>query len=113
MILGVILSLALVTIAFYHFLSPKVVVENVSDKQYEELKIVLPESGLSFGPIKPGESNTIYHSQQKRNGQVEYSLIYEGKIVAEGTQYYSKDHELGSKLQFVISGKHNVQIIDQ
>lgn len=109
-IISTLLAMFVLGMVAYHYLSPKVVVENKSETTYKELIITLPKSGLSFGPILPGESSTIYYSPQEESGELKYRLIFENNTVAKGVIPYSKRIEWGTKVKFVIKQSHNVTV---
>lgn len=69
----------------YYFISPKVVVSNISKTNYEEFVISLPSSRISFSPVSAGSSSTILYSQQKQSGVGSYSLRNESVEVFEGS----------------------------
>lgn len=95
------LALVLVAIvAGYYFISPKVILENLSDQAYDEFIVTLPLSRISFSPIEGNSSNKIYYSSQKEDGNGSYSLILNGIEISSGEFTYDAESELGKVLRF-------------
>ncbi len=97
----------------YHFLSPKVVLENRSDKRYSALNFSLPSSKVSFSSITPRSRQTIYFSPQKQLGVITYRLYSDsGDVVAQGQLSYIGDEsplaELGNTLSFIINENYEI-----
>ncbi len=97
----------------YHFLSPRVVVDNQSDKSYSALNFSLPSNNLSFSAIKPRSHQSIYFSPQKQIGLISYQLFSEsGDTVAQGQLSYIGDEsplaELGTTLKFTINENYQI-----
>jgi len=97
----------------YHFLSPKVVVDNQSDKSYSAINFSFPSSNLSFSDIKPRSHQTIYFSPQKQVGVITYQLLSaSGDIVAQGQLSYIGEEspfaEFGMTLYFTINENYEI-----
>lgn len=85
----------------YHFLSPKVIVENLSDAPIEEVVVKLPSSRVSFAEIAPGSTSIIYFMPQDRGGNIQY-LVRVGGVVRTGTQPYAASGQIGRKIRIQI-----------
>jgi|GEM_PF-4063895 len=97
----------------YHFLSPRVVVNNQSNKSYSTLNFSFPSNNLSFSAIKPRSHQTIYFMPQKQIGLITYQLLSDsGEIVAQGQLTYigseSALAELGTTLNFTINEYYQI-----
>ena len=86
----------------YYVISPRVVLENVSEQRYDEFIIILPASRISFGPIESHSLNKIYYSRQKEAGTGTYSLILSGSEISSGSFPYAAEKELGKELRFTV-----------
>ncbi|WP_246033076.1 hypothetical protein [Shewanella canadensis] len=105
--------LIMISAIAYHFLSPKVVVDNQSDKSYSALNFSFPSNDLSFSAIKPRSHQTIYFSPQKQIGLITYQLLSNsGDTVAQGQLSYIGDEsplaELGTTLNFTINENYEI-----
>lgn len=92
----------------YHLASPKIVLTNRSHSHHDELIVTLPSSRVSFGPIAPGTTDTIYFSRQSTGGTVTYSLRTRGKELARGTLAYDGSGQFFRTLAVVIHEDGNV-----
>ena len=107
-LIAIILSLTLVIAVGYYFISPKVIINNLSSNEYDEFVILLPTSRISFGPIEAQSSYTIFYSRQKESGTGSYSLIGSDSEISRGDFPYAEGSELGRVSRFSI--KTNGQI---
>lgn len=98
LLLAVILSIAL----GYYFISPKVIISNLTDREYSEFVVLLPTSRISFSPIEANSTSTIYFSRQNNPGPGTYSLINGESEIFKGSFLYSEGSELGRVLRFTI-----------
>lgn len=96
----------------YYFISPKAVVSNLSNTNYDELIITLPSSRISFGPVEPQSSNTILFSRQNQSGTGSYSLINADTELFGSDFSYEEGSELGRVLRFTIDSSGQVSIED-
>jgi len=92
----------------YHAATPKVVLTNLSSTTFEELVVTLPSSRVSFGPIPPQASDTIYFSRQANGGTVTYSLRTGAGVVAEGTAEYSAAGQLFRVISVTINADGSI-----
>lgn len=97
----------------YYFISPKVILENLSDQEYDEFIVTLPLSRVSFSPIEGNSSNKIYYSSQKEDGNGNYSLILNGVEISSGKFIYDAEGELGRVLRFSLGDSGLVTIDKQ
>ena len=93
----------------YHFSSPKVIIENLSDSPLEEAIVILPTSRVSFAEIAPGSTSTIYFSPQQHGGNIQYSFRV-GEIVVAGTQPYAVSGQIGRKIKIQIYPDGSVNV---
>jgi len=96
------LAMILIIVASYYLISPKVIISNLSDKEYSEFVVSLPTSRISFSPIEAYSTNTIYFSRQNEPGSGSYSLIDGDNDISNGSFLYSGGNELGRVLRFTI-----------
>jgi len=94
---AVIVVLGLAFVAYRHA-SPKIVLVNESSGSYDELIVNLPSSRVSFGPVLPNESATIYFSHQAVDGVATLGLISDGNTVSEGEFAYNRERQWGHPL---------------
>ncbi|WP_237157914.1 hypothetical protein [Shewanella psychrophila] len=97
----------------YHFLSPKILVHNQSDRSFYQVNFQLPTNKISFEPIKSKSRQIIYFSPQEKTGIVTYQLIaINGAQVAQGHIEYQFDDnnfsQFGTKLSFIIDAQYRV-----
>jgi hypothetical protein len=85
----------------YRFLSPKVIIENLSESAIEEVIVVLPTSRVAFTEIVPGGTGTIYFGLQEHGGNIQYSVRV-GGVVRTGTQPYAVSGQIGRKIHIQI-----------
>jgi hypothetical protein len=98
--------------AGYYFISPKAIVSNLSEKEYDELIISLPSSRISFGPIEAQNSSTILYSRQHQAGMGTYSLRSEGSEIFCNSFSYAEGNEFGRVLHFTIDSNGQVSVND-
>jgi hypothetical protein len=104
------LTLSLVIAVGYYFGSPKVIINNLSNNEYDEFVIQLPISRISFSPIEARNSSTIFYSRQKETGTVSYSLIGSGVEIARSGFPYAEGSELGRILRFTIETNGQISV---
>ena len=104
------ITFLLVTGAGYYFITPKVVVSNLSDTQYDELVISLPSSRISFAPVEAQSSGTIFYSRQEKAGTGTYSLRTGNLVIFSNDFLYSEGSEIGRVLQFTIESNGQISI---
>lgn len=92
----------------YYFISPKIVVSNLSEIDYDELVVTLPSNRISFSPVSAGSSSTIFYSQQKQSGVAYYSLWRGSTEVFEDSFPYPEGSEIGRVLRFTIESNGQV-----
>ena len=93
----------------YHFASPKVIVENLSDAPIQEVMVELPASRISFAEIAPGSTSTIYFMPQHHGGSIQYSVRV-GGVVRTGTQPYAVSGQIGRKIRIQIYPDGSVNV---
>jgi hypothetical protein len=98
---ALILLLGLVVIG-YIAITPKVLLVNESSNAYDEFIVALPSSRVSFGPIAPTSSQSIYFSKQSTGGTLKYSLLLQGNELAHGTLQYDANGQYFRSIRFVI-----------
>lgn len=86
----------------YLAITPRIVLINESTKAYDEFVVALPSSRVSFGPIEPASSESIYFSKQSIGGTVQYSLLLQGKELAHGTLPFDVNGQSFRSIRFVI-----------
>jgi len=94
----------------YHFASPKVELQNLSQQTVDEFRLQLPSSRVTIGPIAPGEFERIYLSPQSHGGEAQYSLWSGGKQIGSGSLHYSSSGQLFRKVTVVIRSNGSVGI---
>lgn len=96
----------------YYFISPKAVVSNLSNTNYDEFIITLPSSRISFGPVEAQSSNTILFSRQNQPSIGSHSLR-NGTTELFGSDFsYEEGSEIGRVLHFTINRSGQVSIDD-
>ena len=98
-IIGSFMALATLT---YHLVTPKIQLENLSNRPYRALNIELPTNKISFEPIPANSSQTIYFSPQKTSGELSYTLEDEHGSKQTGRLSYADEREYFSVIQFLI-----------
>lgn len=93
----------------YHFGSPKMIVENLSDAPIQEVVVKLPASRVSFAEIAPGSTSTIYFMPQDHGGNIQYSVTV-GGVVRTGTQPYAVPGQIGRKIRIQIYPDGSVNV---
>lgn len=96
----------------YYFISPKAVVSNLSEINYDEFVISLPSSRISFSPVSADSSNTILYSQQKHSGVGSYTLRNGSIEPFKDTFSYPEGSEIGRVLRFTIESDGQVSFDD-
>jgi len=104
------ITFLLVIGAGYYFITPKAVVSNLSDTQYDELVISLPSSRISFAPVEAHSSNTILYSRQNKSGMGTYSLRSADLVISSNEFLYSEGSEIGRVLRFTIKSNGQISI---
>lgn len=104
------IAFLLVIGAAYYVITPKVIVSNLSDTQYDELVISLPSSRVSFAPIEAQSSNTIFYSRQKKAGVGTYSLRRGEMAISSDEFPYPEGTEIGRVLRFTIEGNGEISV---
>ena len=99
--------------AAYYVITPKVILSNLSDNEYDEFVIVLPTSRISFGPVGAHSTDTIFYSRQGGAGMGSYSLIDAGSELAGGEFAYRDGSEFGRVLRFTIGPSGLINIEEQ
>ena len=99
--------------AGYYFITPKVVVSNLSDNQYDELIISLPSSRISFSPVEAQSSDTIFFSRQNKAGTGSYSLRSGDLVVSSSDFLYPEGSEIARVLRFTIETSGHVSMISK
>ncbi|BAJ03432.1 hypothetical protein [Shewanella violacea] len=97
----------------YHFLSPQILVKNLSDRSFYQVSFSLPDKQITLDTIQVNSRQTIYFSPQEKTGIVTYQLIaINGDQVAQGhIEYQFDDNNLsqfGTKLSFIIDEQYRV-----
>lgn len=98
--------------AGYYFISPKAIVSNLSDTEYDEFVISLPSSRISFSPIEAHSTNTIFYSRQRQSGMGVYSLRSTHSEIFGNYFTYAEGSELGRVLRFTIDANGQVSVDD-
>jgi len=98
---AVIVVLGLAVVA-YRYASPKIILVNESSASYDELIVNLPSSRVTFGPVLPNESATIYFFHQAVDGVATLSLISDGNIVSAGEFAYNREGQLFRKITITL-----------
>jgi hypothetical protein len=104
-----VVALALVGLAVYHFLSPKVIVTNRSGYPIEEVTLSLPTNRVVFSAIKPDTEASIYYSPQSRSGKLHYS-IQVNDTAHEGSLPYSDSTEYGRVIRIDVDPEGLVKV---
>ena len=94
----------------YYFITPKVILVNLSDQKYDEFVVTLPVSKISFSPIEGHSRNKIYYSRQKEDGNGSYSLILDNSEISSGKFPYDARRELGKVLGFTLGASGLVTV---
>lgn len=98
--------------AGYYFISPKAIISNPTDTEYDEFIISLPSSRISFSPVEANSSNTIFYSRQNQSGIGAYSLRSASSEIFGNNFPYAEGNELGRVLRFTIDGNGQVSVDD-
>ena len=101
-LIELLLAMILSILVSYYFISPKVIISNLSDMEYSEFVVTLPASRISFSPIEANSTSTIYFSRQNETGSGTYSLITNESDIIHESFPYSGGSELGRVLRFTI-----------
>ena len=109
-LIAVILAFSLTIAVGYYFVSPKAIINNLSNNEYDEFVILLPTSRISFSPIEAQSSNTIFYSRQKQAGTGSYSLISQGSEIARNDFPYTEGSEFGRVLRFTIETNGQISV---
>lgn len=109
-LIAILLTLLLVVATGYYFGSPKVIINNLSNNEYDEFVIQLPTSRISFSPIEAQNSNTIFYSRQNETGTVSYSLIGGDSEIIRGNFPYAEGSEIGRVLRFTIETDGKISV---
>jgi hypothetical protein len=96
----------------YYLITPKAIISNLSDTDYEEFVIALPSSRISFSPVEAGSSNTIFFSRQNNSGKSSYSLSKASSELFGSDFLYADGSEIGRVLRFTIDSTGNVSLDD-
>lgn len=107
--LGLVVALALVGLAVYHFVSPKIIVTNRSGHPIEEVTLIFPASRVVFAAIEPDSTASIYYSPQGRSGKLRYSIRV-NDTTHEGSQPYSDLKEYGRVIRIDIGPEGLVKV---
>ncbi|WP_037470247.1 hypothetical protein [Shewanella waksmanii] len=99
----------------YHFMAPQVLVNNLSDRNYQQINFTLPSNSLTFSPVHANSRQTIYVKPQQSAGTITYELVAEnGDKVAQGQlTYHNVDDafgQLGSKLTLTIDPEYRITL---
>ncbi len=96
------LGVVLIAVVLYRLAIPRVVVVNDSSVAYDELVVQLPSSRVSFAPVAPRSSETIYFSPQSVGGEARYKLWIAGQEKAQGALSYLATGQYFRVLKIVI-----------
>lgn len=97
----------------YHVVTPKIQLENLSNRPYRALNIELPTNKISFEPIPANSQQTIYFSPQRTAGELRYTLEGGHGSQQTGRLAYADEREYFSVIQFRIEvdGRLSVTIM--
>ena len=109
-LIALILTFFLIIAAAYYFASPKAIIINLSNEEYDEFVILLPASRISFSPIEAQSSNMIFYSPQNETGSGSYSLISQNSEIARKDFHYTEGSEFGRVLRFTIETDGQISI---
>ncbi len=109
-ILTLLLTLPLFSGVGYYFISPKSIINNLSNNSYEVFTISLPTSRISFGPVKANSSYTIFYSRQKKRGIGKYSLMAKNFEISGDEFLYAQGIEFGRVLKFTIESNGQISV---
>ncbi len=111
-IVSSIIAISLVLAAGYYFITPKAILSNLSDTEYDEFVISLPSSRISFGPVGARNSSTIFFSRQNQFGAGSYSLR-NASVELSGNDFpYAEGSEIGRVLRFTMDNTGQVYVDD-
>ncbi|WP_394202923.1 hypothetical protein [Shewanella waksmanii] len=99
----------------YHFMAPQVQVNNLSDRNYQQINFTLPSSNVSFAPVHAHSRQTIYVKPSQSEGTITYELVADnGQKIAQGQiTYHNTDDafgQLGSRLTLTIDEQYRVSL---
>jgi hypothetical protein len=109
-LIAIIFSFSLAIAVGYYFFSPKAIINNLSNNEYDEFVILLPTSRILFSPIRAQSSNTIFYSRQNETGTGSYSLISKDSEIARNDFPYTEGTELGRVLRFTIEANGQISV---
>ena len=107
------IAIPLVLATGYYFITPKAILSNLSDTDYDEFVISLPSSRILFGPVGVRSSNTIFYSRQNQSGIGSYSLRSASTELSGNDFPYLEGSEIGRVLRFTIDSTGQVYVDDQ
>ncbi len=93
----------------YHFASPKVIVENLSNAPIQQVIVELPASRVSFAEIAPGNTSMIYFMPQNHGGNIQYSVRV-GEVVRTGIQPYAVSGQIGREIRIQIDPDGSISV---
>lgn len=108
-----IISLLAVPLAIaggYYLISPKAIVTNLSDSDFDEFVISLPSSRITFSPVEAHSSNTIFYSRQSQSGAAEFSLKSGSSEISGNKFEYAEGSEIGRVLRFKIDSDGHISV---
>lgn len=94
------LVVMLLAVMGYLYAKPKVVIRNLTDGVIEEVRIKLPSSGVSVGPIAPGTEELIYFSFQETSGVALLAVDGGGFDTTSAELFYDVTGQMFRKLEF-------------
>ncbi|WP_394129988.1 hypothetical protein [Shewanella maritima] len=92
----------------YFYVSPSITVENHSNASITESRIVLPSSGLDFGFIEAGSSNTLYYDLAQSDGQIRFTFTFDDGNEVQGRCGYVTSNELNQRTHVIIEQSKQV-----
>ena len=98
------------TVMAYHLLTPKVIFNNHSSINIDELVVQLPTSRISMGPVSPTTSQTIYFSRQEEAGSVTYHLLVNGDKAFQGEIGYPIESQTALTFEFNLSADEQLSV---
>ena len=101
-------TLAVATLTIGIVLMPSVTVENLTKFEVLEAEVHVPSSEMNFGPLGPGQKNTIYYSLGQSDGTYEYRFVFKNGFALQGSCGYVTGNEVRKRFEIKIKNGNEI-----
>ena len=96
------LGILLAAYHIYFFVVPSVTVVNNSNSAIENARVDLPNSGLDFGQLAKGDTNTIHYALKQTDGEYHYQIRLTNGLILKGRCGDVTNNEVHKRLTVLV-----------